>query len=730
MVKAVGAVAAGRVPPEAEITGPDWYDAIDPGKASFALRGEVFARGAPYRCRVEVAPGSAPNNAAVAAGDFERVASSWCDGGPRARAYSGVLADIDLARLKARFPPDAGDFRGREPPPAAPNFNNRPNQEPYGFTVRVVVTTGAGADELTGQDRRNLYLHRDRDLLTGWPLKLPSDGASSPALADLDGDGRNELVLATGDGVVHALRRNGHELPGWPVHADPLPFLHPAGRAFASGEVAADSSYGSILASVAVGDLDRDGAPEVVAADLEGKVYAWRSSGAPLWKRSANPAYSGRPLQPFQNVRYVRDDPPASQTRRTQHGFIASPVLADLDGDGGPLEVVAAGMDRHLYAWSAGGAPRGGFPALVADRSKVSAVDAATHALTFKPGVGAELQQGPIVDTPALADIAGDGRLEIVVGTNEEYTAAEDGGFNAGNVNTASFSLLANVPGGPFKTANGRLYAIDAGGEVLDGWPAKVGILLAELLPIVGEGITGSPVVAPLTCPSGGPGQKIGVIPAAGPGYVFNADGTSCHGSSGGHDNALQSDFAVGFGKFDTPAIPAVGQPAFGRMAGGTAFLAPATGLIRALDVAANEYQGGQDFVAAWDATTGQFRPGWPSPVNDLQFLTGPSVADVDGRAGEEILGGTASLDLNALNAAGAPASTAWPKLTTDWSVTNPVIGTFGTRATDPAARKVVVHATRSGYVFAYRTPAASDAPASWPRFHHDNANSGWLRGG
>ena len=30
----------------------------------------------------------------------------------------------------------------------------------------------------------------------------------------------------------------------------------------------------------------------------------------------------------------------------------------------------------------------------------------------------------------------------------------------------------------------------------------------------------------------------------------------------------MQTDFAVGTGKFDTPSIPAVGQPAFGNFAG------------------------------------------------------------------------------------------------------------------------------------------------------------------
>ena len=47
------------MPPEVEITAPDWYDQIDPAHATFALHGQVFARGAGYTCAVYVAPGLA-----------------------------------------------------------------------------------------------------------------------------------------------------------------------------------------------------------------------------------------------------------------------------------------------------------------------------------------------------------------------------------------------------------------------------------------------------------------------------------------------------------------------------------------------------------------------------------------------------------------------------------------------------------------------------------------------
>ncbi|MFL5886526.1 MAG: hypothetical protein ACJ77M_15750, partial [Thermoleophilaceae bacterium] len=236
-------------------------------------------------------------------------------------------------------------------------------------------------------------------------------------------------------------------------------------------------------------------------------------------------------------------------------------------------------------------------------------------------------------------------------------------------------------------------------------------------------GVTGNPVIGPVSCPNGGDGQKVGVMPDAGPAYLFNPDGSSCYGDSGGKDNPLQTDFAVAAGKYDTPSFPAVGNPAFGDLgpAGNPSFVAPVAGILRALDVAVNEYQGGQDFTGAWDTSSGAFRPGFPASVNDLQFLTGPAVADIDGNPGEEVLEGSASLDFNAFNAAGTPADGGkWPKLSTDWTVATPLVGSFG------GDKKTIVNVTRSGYVFAYRSDAPACSPSSWPRFHHDNANSGW----
>lgn len=745
------APATAELPPEAEILSPEWFSEVDPAKASLDVEGEVFARGNPYRCQVLVAPGEYPNQGLTtdaAPGDFKPVGSGYCDGttthngADAATLHRGVLGSIDLADLKSRFPSSA-NFTGPIPTASEATANGRPFFAPQAFTFKVVVTTTTGTPR-TGEDQRSAYLHRDQDLLPGFPRTMrpagklgtdapTTDGASSPAFADLDGDNRNELVFGSSDGFVHAIRPDGTELPGWPVRGELPGFVsnHLASKAYSSNEVGSDLG-GAMLAAVAVGDTDRDGIPEVYAADFEGKIYGWGPDGKQVFEEQANPAFSGKPLSPFANVRQ-------GDTNRTQHGFFASPVLADLDQDGDE-ELIAAGMDRHVYAWDTndasptepGGArPVDGFPVLVVDPSKVASVDATTNAVTFRADA-ASFQQGAIIDTPAVGDIAGGKRPEIVIGTNEEYGEP----FNVGNAG----GLGVLTSSGFVKPGNARLYAIRPQGDtdgnpipsdaILAGWPFHPGLLLTELLPVVGEGVSGSPVIGPVSCPSGGVGMKVGAASAAGPAYIVNPDATSCYGQTQGKDNALASDFAAATTATDTPIIPAVGNPAFGAIGVGASadspsFVISAIGLYRALDLLLPDYQGGQDLVGVWDPATGQFRPNFPATMNDLQFLTGPAVADIDGAAGEEVIAGSSSRDLAAYGPNGTPVNARWPKLTTDWTVATPLVGTFGTTDTKDSAGKVVVGLTRSGYIHAYATDAPACSPSSSPRFHHDNANSG-----
>ena len=49
------------VPPEVELTSPEWYEQVDPARASFDVTGEVWARGEDFTCRILVAPGHYPH---------------------------------------------------------------------------------------------------------------------------------------------------------------------------------------------------------------------------------------------------------------------------------------------------------------------------------------------------------------------------------------------------------------------------------------------------------------------------------------------------------------------------------------------------------------------------------------------------------------------------------------------------------------------------------------------
>jgi hypothetical protein len=788
-----GAVSDSEVPPEVEIESPTWYEQIDPSRSDIQVTGDVFARGGTFSCRVFIAPGHYPNNSRTTdlpPGDYSEVSSGGaCDGDPQTGALDDdVLATIPMATLKGRFPVETQGtmFTGREPGAGVQTSNGRPNTDPYGFIVKVVATTEQNGLDLTGEDYRAPFLHRDQEMKDDFPKAITGgggieqspatptgDGESSPAFADLDGDNDNEMVFATTDGFVHALRPDGTELGGWPVRGDRPDFLHTGAPAWSASDGPDDDLGGAFLAAVAIGDANRNGIPEVYAADLEGKIYGWNTSGDRIFEVESTTAFSGKPLTPFVNVR-------RGEENRTQHGFLGSPVLADIDlNDGGRPEIVAAAMDRHVYAWNGNGTPVPGFPTLVVDMDKVASIDPETHRVQFN---APSEQQGAIIDTPAIADLDADADgtgadeiPEIVVGTNEEYPGPSDGGANAGASGASSTNAVDQaaagieefrdgcrtfadmtgffdpdecdaIPESPLEPGNTRLYALNGTGDpdgaqnpdprnaIREGWPTKLAILMPGLLPVVGEGVTGPPVIGPIQCPFGENGPdaeplpKVGASANNGPGYILNPDGNSCHGQDPqGRDNALATDFQANDDQYDRPSFPAVGHSAFGNLGGaGPSFITPVAGLFRALDLALPDYQNGQDFIAAWNSETGQFRPGFPSAVNDLQFLTGPSIANIDATPTEEIVGGTASKDLVALNAAGQPANpVTWPKVSTDWTVANPLIGSWGTQDTDGGATKVVVGLTRSGYLNVYDTAAPACSAASWPRFHHDNANSG-----
>ncbi len=276
----------------------------------------------------------------------------------------------------------------------------------------------------------------------GFPFLAEGPIAGSPCVADLDGNGRAEIVMATTTGIVYLLKSDGRISQGWPLQTG-------------------DSFY----AAPSAGDIDGDHDREIVLGGLSGKLYAWHLDGSLVagWPMTLDAEALGPgPISGSAAVADINADgadevcvgatdgsvwilrgggyvsagwpkllPPSSDPPNPA-AIHAPPAVADLDGDGEPEIVVATNAGR-IHAWHTNGMPVADWPVEVPHRARAGYVG------------------------PAIGDVNADGDLEIVV-------ASEQG-------------LL-----GPATVA-----VFNARGELLPGWPrdlpetVNAGIALGDL---------------------------------------------------------------------------------------------------------------------------------------------------------------------------------------------------------------------------------------------------------
>jgi hypothetical protein len=661
--RAAWAVKAGYVPPVPAIHDPDWFALADPTRREVVpVNGQIDARrSARFSWKLEMGLGAEP------ADDELRVIGR----GTGTRRFRGRLGIVDTRDIPRSF---------WARPMALSKEKQLETTDRYTVTLRLTATDAEGRE---GVDRRAFYVHRDRDQLEGFPKRIATGGVESqPALADLQGLGRLAIVFGDTDGWVHAIDPlTARELPGWPTWT--------RRTQLARGRAGVRPGREPVVANVAVGDLDGRGRLSVVATTTSGTVYAWLASGR---LRTGFPRKLRRGV-----TRPASPRPQRPRARAPIQGAFAAPVLGDLNGDG-RLEILQAAWDGNLYALRRNGLPLHGWPA------KVELPNG--HRL---PAGYSLVRDEKLQTSPVLADLDGDGRLEVV--QRSQYTAISDQGPSP------------DIQLG----AQGYLHAYRADGTPVPGWPvAMQGI--AEAYGSAQEFITEGANTPAAADVDGDGNDEIVSNPVLSPSYLFDGDGTQ-RAVYGPPPNAAAFAFTAGadFERIvnrDPPSDVPVGfttSGAFGRFGGGLTFAQPGSG---AATIAATVNNPGlgtslKNFERAFDALTGDPRPSFPATMQGLDFVGAPLFVDVTGDGEAEIVDGGDSNALHAFTTDGTQAP-GFPKFTTGWTIWSPAAGDL-----DGDGRVEIAATTREGYLMVWRTDGLASANDQWWRWHHDERSSG-----
>jgi hypothetical protein len=345
----------------------------------------------------------------------------------------------------------------------------------------------------------------------------------SPIVYDLFGDGQQEIITPGGDGNVYAYKYNkstgaydqvveyftGSFGAGVPIYSTPLVVNLPSGLAVfagnahgfvfgwnaqtgailpgwpqsvqAPGEAASsDPTIDGIFGSIAAGDLENDGSPDIVVPSFNHEITAFRSNGTVFWRfNNDDTVFSGVAIGDLHRDGHlevvVGGDSSTSQfywqggrinclswegkrewVVQTDQVIWSSPALADLQGNGFLDVVVGTG----LFVRS-GNAETG---------NEVFAIDPNGNILPGWPFItgpgGSTVGNAPVQTSPAVADLLGNGQLDVV-----------------------------------FADFAGNLYAVAPNGQQI--WKTAA---------YPGQGLYGSPVVGPDILGKGGPDVILGGV--------------------------------------------------------------------------------------------------------------------------------------------------------------------------------------------------------------------------
>lgn len=287
-------------------------------------------------------------------------------------------------------------------------------------------------DIVTGSWDGKIYCLRDDGQLLFPPVSTGSFIQATPVLSDLDGDDSLEIIVGSCDRKLYVLKSDGTSFSS--------SFPYNVGS--------------SITLGVAVGDIDGDTRKDMVFVTSNNKVYALFQEGNLL---------PGWPVQ--------------------LGGRISSPPsIADLDGSG--PKVVVGCEDKKLYilnpdstfnlVFSAGGKIKGS-PSFVPVNKGLAIAFGTSNGLLYLIREDSSLVDGWPVDvgysiesSPCFSDLNGDSLPEVVV-------LSDDGNLHAYKLNREKVSSFP-IPGGGTDPSSPAIADLDGDGDLEIGFGHSLGV--------------------------------------------------------------------------------------------------------------------------------------------------------------------------------------------------------------------------------------------------------------
>jgi len=240
-----------------------------------------------------------------------------------------------------------------------------------GSAVAVGDITGDNIPEIVAESYYSIYAYDiNGNVLEGFPFTPGNERVfsySTPVLADLDGDGKREILAGdhsfnAGNGAVHDLKWDGAVFPGWPKYTGYWIYGPPA-----VGDIDGDGNL-----DVAIGDQVLSGTPvsKVFVWDKDGNnLSGWPASN--IW--SINNQIILADLDGDNQVELMWDDNTSSgiylgynhdgtpmagwPLTVTGSSFFMNPFVADVNNDNildlsGASADLGGGTQAYFYLWN------------------------------------------------------------------------------------------------------------------------------------------------------------------------------------------------------------------------------------------------------------------------------------------------------------------------------------------------------------------------------------------